>query len=105
MPSKWAMDEAENQLASDVISQWPKAGWCKKCKMPVGAWMIDLSRAKTQFAAALDATYARALEDATTTVDKYKRDASFDDSGVGALEHNSNQANIAAAIRALKDQE
>jgi len=29
----------------------------------------------------------------------YKRDASFDDSMVGALEHNSNQMNIAAAIR------
>lgn len=32
-------------------------------------------------------------------VDNHKRDASFDDSMVGALEHNSNEANIAAAIR------
>lgn len=28
----------------------------------------------------------------------YKRDASFDDSAAGALEHNANQANIARAI-------
>lgn len=32
-------------------------------------------------------------------VDNYKRDASFDDSMVGAQEHNSNEANIARAIR------
>lgn len=32
-------------------------------------------------------------------VDNYKRDASFDDSMVGAQEHNSNESNIARAIR------
>lgn len=40
----------------------------------------------------------RGMERAAEIAGGYKRDASFDDSMVGALEHNANQMNIAAAI-------
>lgn len=40
-------------------------------------------------------------EAAARCAETYKRDASFDDSQVGAIEHNANQANIAACIRSL----
>jgi hypothetical protein len=40
----------------------------------------------------------RAIHEAAYIAGCYKRDASFDDSIVGAMEHNSNQGNIARAI-------
>jgi len=49
------------------------------------------------------AGWADAIDEAAKVVENFKRDASFDDSQVGAGEHNANQANIAAAIRARKD--
>lgn len=42
------------------------------------------------------------LERAAEVAETYQRDASFDDSMVGAQEHNANQANIADAIRSLR---
>lgn len=45
--------------------------------------------------------YAEGVEAAAKAVEAYKRDASFDDSQVGALEHNSNEENIVCAIRSL----
>lgn len=45
--------------------------------------------------------YRAGLEAAAKVAETYQRDASFDDSQVGAIEHNANQANIAAAIRAI----
>jgi len=45
--------------------------------------------------------YRAGLEAAAKVAETYQRDASFDDSQVGAIEHNATQANIAAAIRAL----
>jgi len=48
-----------------------------------------------------DAVWNEAIAAAVQKVDAHKRDASFDDSMVGALEHNSNEANIAQEIRAL----
>lgn len=41
------------------------------------------------------------IERCAQIAENYKRDASFDDSQVGAGEHNANQINIANAIRAL----
>lgn len=46
----------------------------------------------------LDALFKASLGD-VFPAPLYKRDASFDDSMVGAQEHNSNEANIARAIR------
>lgn len=45
--------------------------------------------------------HERALqrEEDARIAESYQRDASFDDSAVGASEHHANQANIAAAIR------
>ena len=45
--------------------------------------------------------YRAGIAEAVKVVENFKRDASFDDSQVGAGEHNANQANIVAAIRAL----
>lgn len=42
------------------------------------------------------------IEQCARIVESYKRDASYVDNSIGALEHNSNQANIAAEIRKLK---
>jgi hypothetical protein len=49
---------------------------------------------------AADARVAAALTEAARIARFFNRDASFDDSSVGAGEHNANQNNIASAIEA-----
>lgn len=48
---------------------------------------------------------AEEREACAVIAESYDRDASFDDSQVGASEHNANQANIAQAIRARAQKE
>lgn len=68
------------------------------------AWpmMLEAATRITELQAQLKEAREAALEEAAQLVDRWKRDASFDDSQVGALEHNSNEANIAHAIRDLR---
>lgn len=60
----------------------------------------DIPDARASFNGAVADAVRAAYEHAAKIAENHKRDASFDDSMAGALEHNSNQANIAAEIRA-----
>lgn len=65
---------------------------------PDGSDLRDLAFAITAVRAE---GFRQGVEEAARVAESYHRDASFDDSQVGAQEHNANQANIARAIRAL----
>jgi len=73
---QWAWDAALKIIPKQFVAVWQER------------LRIDIAR-----------TLMAERERAAKIAEGYKRDASFDDSMVGAVEHNANQANIAAAIR------
>jgi hypothetical protein len=81
--------ETARKVAREVGSA---ASYDERSDYPGIEW--DEDNAAWDIAQALMAERVRCAKIAGT----YKRDASFDDSQVGALEHNSNQQNIARAI-------
>ncbi len=82
-PAEWAMKAAQKTVF--------------ECSIQYDSKLVSaLARA---IEAAANAATERERERCAKIAGEYKRDASFDDSMVGAIEHNSNQQNIAAAIR------
>lgn len=81
-----------------------EAGQRKTC-VAVSAWSNEAHAALTALGwrkvgpDEVAAIRNAALEEAAGAITAYKRDASFDDSAVGALEHNSNVRNLAAVIQ------
>lgn len=92
-----ALDEFQDAIGQ-TISDWLNTYTTKDCIIYDDA---RVKAARTAIRTAIAAAEARALERAATYAERYQRDASFDDSIVGAQQHNANQANIAAGIRAL----
>ncbi|MDO8535149.1 MAG: hypothetical protein Q7S17_10480 [Xanthobacteraceae bacterium] len=95
--------ELEAEVAALRAVQAEDRRWIKELEASTTRAQDDAAAAltRTPANARAAAEYARGVEDAAKVAETYQRDASFDDSQVGAGEHNANQANIAAAIRAL----
>ncbi len=85
-----ALKEANEEIASLKVQLAQVENQCEEEAVTNAGLRLDIIAAE-----------ARGIERAAIVAGTYKRDASFDDSMVGAQEHNANQANIADAIRAL----
>lgn len=88
---------AGHEQESVASAEEKDAEFIALARTAVPALIVALEAAEARNATA----YAEGVEAAAKAVEAYKRDASFDDSQVGALEHNSNEENIVCAIRSL----
>lgn len=101
-PDPELVERAREMLASIIDQQFGDGVTARAVKGRVPYTMINADMAVSAIVAALQSDRSAVLEEAAKVVDNHRPDASFDDSGAGAMERNALLDNVASEIRALK---